>query len=145
MLDANWRESILKHFQPGIARLTLVSDPDGLVTEEGTLTAIKDRGFDVILFEDSIAFRYAYESNYRARWDEGQQTDLVVLLRAEAELDALPYDLLHAANRRLKFSLHALFPNLNYPVVESLDTELLDSPGTAASSYAEARPLRRGR
>ena len=31
---ANWRDSILKHFQPKISRLTLVADPDGLLTEE---------------------------------------------------------------------------------------------------------------
>lgn len=136
MLGANWRESILKHFQQGIARLTLVSDPDGLVTEEGMLTAIKERGFDVIPFEDSIAFRYAYESNYRSRWDEGHRTDLVVLLRADADLEALPYDLLRAANRRLTFSLHALFPNLNYPVLESLDSELLDPLSAAYERQA---------
>ena len=29
---ANWREHILAHFQPHIARLTLVADPDGLLT-----------------------------------------------------------------------------------------------------------------
>lgn len=123
---SNWRESILKHFKKGIARLTLVSDPDGLLTEEGTLTSIKDRGFDLIPFEDAIAFRYAYESKYRSLWDQGHKTDLVVVLRAEGSLDTLPYDLLHAANRRLEFSLHKLFPNLNYPVLESLDSAHLD-------------------
>jgi hypothetical protein len=32
---ANWRGNNLKHIQPNIARLTLVADPDGLLTEEG--------------------------------------------------------------------------------------------------------------
>ena len=41
---ANWRDTILKHFQPKISRLTLVADPDGLLTEEGLLTAIRQRG-----------------------------------------------------------------------------------------------------
>ncbi len=124
---ADWRESILKHFKRGIARLTLVSDPDGLLTDEGTLTAIKDRGFDLIPFEDSISFRYAYESKYRSVWDQGQKTDLIVILRSEAELASLPYDLLHVIDgRKLEFSLYKLFPNLNYPVLKSLDSAYLD-------------------
>ena len=123
---ADWRDSILKHFKRGIARLTLVSDPDGLLTEEGTLTAIKDRGFDLIPFEDSIAFRFAYESKYRSIWDQGRKTDLVVVLHSEGELESLPYDLLQFG-RRLEFSLHRLFPNLNYPVLESLNSAHLDA------------------
>ena len=123
---ADWRETILKHFEKNISRLTLVSDPDGLLTEERMLTEIKDRGFDLIPYEDSIAFRFAYESQYRSMWDRGQTTDLVVVLRSEHDLDSLPYDLLNAG-RKLEFSLHKLFPNLNYPVVETLDASLLDS------------------
>ena len=34
---ANWRDTILKNFKPKISRLTLVADPDGLLTEEGML------------------------------------------------------------------------------------------------------------
>ena len=39
---ANWRDTILKNFKPKISRLTLVADPDGLLTEEGMLSAIQD-------------------------------------------------------------------------------------------------------
>lgn len=123
---ASWRDTILSHFTPGSARLTLVSDPDGLLIEEGVLTEIKARGFDLIPFDDSIAFRYAYESTYRTIWDQGGTTDLVVVLHAEQGLEALPYDLL-CAGRQLAFSLHRLFPHLNYPVVASLDRSHLDA------------------
>jgi len=58
---ADWRDTILKNFQKHIARLTLVADPDGLLTEERMLSAIKDRGFDLIPFDDPVAFRFAYE------------------------------------------------------------------------------------
>src|SRR3954451_1015554 len=123
---ANWRDSILKHFKPKISRLTLVADPDGLLTEEGMLSAIRDRGFDLMAFDDAIAFRFAYESQYRSRWDRGQNTDLVVVLRsAEQQLNKLPYDLLKAG-RPLTFALHQLFPKLNYPVIAGLDREYLD-------------------
>jgi hypothetical protein len=109
---ANWRDHILKHFQPNISRLTLVADPDGLLTEEGMLSAIRERGFDLIPFDDPIAFRFAYESQYRSAWDQGQKTDLVVVLRSsEQQLGKLPFDLLKAG-RQLSFALHQMFPKL---------------------------------
>lgn len=129
---ANWRDHILMHFQPKISRLTLVADPDGLLTEEGMLSAIRQRGFDLIPFDDPIAFRFAYESHYRSVWDQGQKTDLVVVLRsAEQQLGTLPYDLLKVG-RQLTFALHQLFPKLNYPVIFELDRSYLDA---IAESY----------
>ncbi|TFH13419.1 MAG: BREX-3 system phosphatase PglZ, partial [Lentisphaerales bacterium] len=89
---ATWRDRVLKEFPSQVARLTLVADPDGLLTEEGILTGLKDQGFDLIPFEDPVEFRYAYESRYRANWDRGATTDLVVVLRSQArDLDTLPY------------------------------------------------------
>jgi len=129
---ANWRDSILKHFQPKISRLTLVADPDGLLTEEGMLSAIRQRGFDLIPFDDPIAFRFAYEAHYRSVWDQGKNTDLVVVLRsAEQQLNKLPFDLLKVG-RQLTFALHQLFPKLNYPVLFELDRTYLDA---VAESY----------
>lgn len=123
---ANWRESILKHFKPRVARLTLVADPDGLLTEEVMLSEIRNRGYDLLPFADSIAFRFAYESQYRSLWDAGNKTDLVVVLRSsEQNLKALPFDLLKAG-RQITFALHQLFPKLNYPVIAGLDRACLD-------------------
>ena len=132
---ASWRDTILKNFKPKISRLTLVADPDGLLTEEGMLTAIKDRGFDLIPFDDPIAFRYAYESQYRRKWDTGQTTDLVVVLRsAESQLDKLPFDLLKAG-RQLPLALHQFFPKLNYKVIAGLDREYLDDVDEAYQKH----------
>lgn len=132
---ASWRDTILKNFQPRIARLTLVADPDELLTEEGMLSAIKARGFDLIPFDDPIAFRFAYESQYRNQWDTQQTTDLVVVLRsAEPQLHTLPYDLLQAG-RHLTFALHQLFPKLNYPVLEKLDRAYLDAVDAEYQKY----------
>ena len=122
----NWRAHILQEFAPQIARLTLVADPDGLLVEEGVLQGIQDRGFEVIPFEDHIAFRYVYESTFRARWDRGEDTDVAVVLRtASSDLNSLPYDLLQAG-RQLSFTLGDVFPTLSYPVVAALDRSDLD-------------------
>lgn len=123
----SWRDQILRAFTPQVARLTLVADPDGLLLEEGVLEGIRERGFELIPFEDHVSFRYVYESKFRSRWDRGEKTDLVVVLRsASHDLDALPYDLLQAG-RKLSFSLSDLFPNLSYPVVAALDRADLDA------------------
>ncbi len=123
----DWRDAILNEFVPRVSKLTLVADPDALLTEERLALALRERGFDLIEFNDSIEFRYAYESNYRSLWDLGESTGLVVVLRLpNTALDALPYDLLRAG-RKLAFSLSELFPHLSYPVVEQLDRSLLDA------------------
>jgi len=121
----NWRDYILEDFQEPVHRLTLVADPDGLMLEEELLSAIRQNGFDLLPFEDSIAFRYAYESSYRQHWDEGHDTDLVVILRSpEASLGSLPYDLLQSG-RKLAYGLPDLFPRLSYPIINNLDRTYL--------------------
>ena len=99
------------------------------------LSAIRERGFDLIPFDDPIAFRFAYESQYRSQWDKGQNTDLVVVLRsAEQQLNKLPFDLLKAG-RPLTFALHQLFPKLNYPVIAGLDRAYLDAVDEAYQKH----------
>ena len=123
----SWRDAILNDFVPNVSKLTLVADPDSLLTEEKLALELRGRGFDLIEFNDPVEFRYAYESKYRSLWDRGEHTDLVVILcLQDAELGSLPYDLLQAG-RKLSFNLGELFPNLSYPVIEKLDRSLLDS------------------
>jgi hypothetical protein len=132
----SWRDQILREFTPNVARLTLVADPDGLLLEEGILEGIRERGFELIPFDDHIAFRFAYESKFRSRWDRGEHTDLVVVLRSAAsELGGLPYDLLQAG-RTLSFNLGDVFPNLSYPVVAALDRGDLDALYEAQEVHA---------
>ena len=124
---STWRDAILNDFVPNVSKLTLVADPDCLLTEEKLALELRGRGFDLIEFNDPVEFRYAYESKYRAIWDRGAHTDLVVILRLQdAELESLPYDLLQAG-RKLSFNLGDLFPTLSYPVIEKLDRSLLDA------------------
>ncbi|MDA3788016.1 MAG: hypothetical protein PF503_05940 [Desulfobacula sp.] len=124
---SDWRQTILEEFIPNVSQLTLVADPDSLLTEEKLFATLHQRGFDLIEFDDPIEFRYAYESKYRSLWDKGEYTDLVVVLRLQnSELSCLPYDLLQAG-RKLSFNLGDLFFNLSYPVIEQLDRSMLDA------------------
>lgn len=119
---STWRETILDEFVPNVSNLTLVADPDDLLTEETLSLELRSRGFEVIEFGDPVEFRYAYESAYRSRLD----ADVVVVLRDDVSaLECLPFDLLEKG-RRLSFSLGKLFPKLSYPVIEELEKSLLD-------------------
>lgn len=132
---ADWRDLILGDFTPELSRLTLVADPDGLLTEEKVQAGIRDRGFELIPFDDPVAFRLAYETRYRSIWDAGHSTELVVALRSEAEsLRSLPYDLLKRG-RQLDYRLSEIFPNLSYPVIQILRPDQLDQLYRAQESH----------
>ncbi|NCO57328.1 MAG: alkaline phosphatase [Nitrospirae bacterium CG18_big_fil_WC_8_21_14_2_50_70_55] len=138
----SWRDPLLAHFTPeiaAVARLTIVADPDQLLTEAGIIEGIHLRGFEVISIDDHAAFRYAYEQRFRRVWDAGDSTNLVVVLRApRAELDWLPFDLLQEARRDLRllsFSLAELFPNLQPHVVAELDRHDLDAVFEAQQAH----------
>lgn len=134
--NRSWRDRVLREFTPELSRLTLVADPDGLLLDEGISAGIRQRGFDIIEFEDHVAFRYAYESTYRTAWDRGEATDLVVVLRSGlSDLASLPYDLLQAG-RHLAFGLPGLFPNLTTSVVAALDSSEFDGLWAAQAQYS---------
>ena len=101
----SWRDTILAAFVPQVSRLTLVADPDALLTEERLRLELRHRGFYLIEFSDPVEFRYAYESQYRSIWDRGDTNSLVVALRLpDSAIDTLPYDLLRAG-KRLSFNM----------------------------------------
>ena len=126
-MQNSWQERILKEFIPQVNRLTLVADPDYLLTEEDILQRLRERGFDILLFEDPVAFRFAYESKYRSKWDNGDSSiELVVVVHEEAtNLRSLPYDIFQT-NRKLSFNLGDIFPNLSYSMIKLLDRSDLE-------------------
>lgn len=133
----SWRGDILGNFPPGVHRLTLAADPDGLLTEEGVAAELERRGYETLEYgDDPIAFRYAYERDYRSRWESGEEPCLIVLVRGESrELSALPYDLVKLG-RKLSFGLGDLLPNLAYSTLSELDREYLDRLYTAYQRHA---------
>ncbi|HEY9692445.1 MAG TPA: BREX-3 system phosphatase PglZ [Oculatellaceae cyanobacterium] len=125
-----WRDRILAEFTPQVAQLTLVADPDNLLTEVELLQQIRARGFEIIPWEGASAFRYIYESKYRSR-----QQDLAVVLKKELdELNSLPYDLLKTG-RKIYFNIKQLFPTLSYSVVNALERSDFDALARAQTEY----------
>jgi len=121
---SDWRNFILDRFAPNVNALNIVTDPDILFSEEKLVSQLKDKGFDLIEFKDSVEFRFFYESNYRKKEESGN--DLIVVLKgSRAKLDLLPYDLL-TTGKTFHFSLSDIFPDLNYPVLQQIDRQHLD-------------------
>ncbi len=133
----SWRGSILGEFPPEAYRLTLAADPDGLLTEEGVAAELERRGYDTLEYgDDPVAFRYAYERNYRSHWEAGEEPCLIVLVRGESrELNALPYDLIRSG-RKLSFGLGDLLPNLEHSTVSKLDREYFERLYAAYQQHA---------
>jgi hypothetical protein len=131
----DWRGQILQVFVPQVTPLTLVADPDGLLLEEKLTEGIRARGFEILDYDDPVAFRFAYESKFRSHLGEDDRADLVVRLADGAsELDSLPYDLLEIG-RQLSFDLADIFPTLSYPVVTDLDRGDIDVLYQAQQQY----------
>lgn len=145
--SSGWRSFILQHFSESsskASRLTVVSDPDGLLTEPGVVGILSAQEFELVTFGDPVAFRYAYESRFRQHWDRGEGAHLVVVVRnGRGELNQIPYDLLaeaHSSGRILSFSLGQLFPTLAPSVLSELDAEHFDVVANALE-YASSENL----
>ena len=94
-----WIDRILKEFPEDLSRLWIAADPDDILLDEQVLSGLRERGFEVLPFEDSIAFRAEYEERYRSAWDGGEVAPakaLVLHLRG-TDTSALPWDYLKLA------------------------------------------------
>jgi hypothetical protein len=132
----DWRDIILKHFVPGVGPVTAVSDADALFRDPGVFRAIGERGFALVQFEDSISFRFDYETRYRPRWDAGDAVEIAIVFKpGEREFETLPADVL-TGTRRLSFTLKDVFPKLSYSVVSQLETVHFDALYRAQAQYA---------
>jgi len=131
----NWRDIILRDFTPGVARVSVAYDPDGLLAEQRLVDAIQQRGLEVLPFEDDVQFRFAYESRFRSQWDSGLPAEVVVLAHCRPDDNAaLPFDIANNG-RVIAFSLADLFPQLSYSVVASLCPDDLDALYTAVNAF----------
>ncbi|MHB8165993.1 MAG: BREX-3 system phosphatase PglZ [Sulfuricella sp.] len=132
-----WIDRILSEFPSDLARFWVAADPDGVLLDEQILSLLRERGFEVLPFEDSVAFRAEYEERYREAWDrneEGPARALVLHLRS-AETGELPWDYLRQA-RIVPLSLANLFSKLSYGVVRQVGAEHLADLFDAQSRHA---------
>ena len=133
----SWTERILQAFPEDLSSFWIASDPDNLLLDENILRVLRDRGFEVLPFEDSIAFRVEYEERYRDAWDRGAEgaSKALVLQFQGADLNFLPWDYLRHA-RRVDLSLADLMPKLSASVIRQIDSSDLERLFAAHNSHA---------
>src|SRR5271157_4669868 len=107
------REQLLSLFPAHTHPLTLVSDPDGLITDESILSALIERGFTIIQETDPVLLRYRVEQVKPFR-----SLNPVIVL-TDGALEALPYDLWQQG-QHFMLALYTFFPNLSYPILRAL-------------------------
>ncbi|MEI7990334.1 MAG: BREX-3 system phosphatase PglZ, partial [Chloroflexota bacterium] len=100
---------------------------------EGVILALAQRGFQVIQENDTVLLRQRVEE---ARPFDSQHPLLVISV---GMLEDLAYDLYQPAYR-LTLSLHDYFPNLAYPVLQTLSPEQVER---LAACQPVAQPLSR--
>ncbi len=113
LFDQSLPARILRPFPRHVHALTLVSDPDALLTDEALLATLTSRGFALIAETDPVLLRHRVETLRPFTPDR----PLVVV--TAGPLNALPYDLWQQGHM-VELALHTFFPNLDYPMVRLL-------------------------
>ena len=134
----HWIDRIVQEFPADVSRFWIACDPDNLLLDERILHNLRDRSFEVLSFEDSVAFRAEYEERYRVSWgrgEEGSATALVLQFR-EADANKLPWDYIQKG-RKVSLSLADLFPKLSYSVVRQMDSRHHEALFQAHNKYAK--------
>lgn len=139
-----WTDRILREFPADLSRFWIACDPDDLLLDERILHGLRERGFEVLPFEDPVAFRTEYEERYRAAWDRGEEgtSKALVLQLRGTDLNTLPWDYVRMG-RKVSLSLADLFPRLSYGVVRQMDSEHHEALFLAHNKHA-TQPLGEG-
>jgi len=118
-----WRQKVLDKFNLEMHRLILVADPDGILKDESILGYLSSKGFEILEYNDPVAFRYIYEAEFR----EQKSRKLLVQVLGK-NLKVLPFDVLNMGVS-VTLSLADFFPKLSYPVLKQLE------PGVVGRLY----------
>jgi len=130
----DWVRLIADRFDKEAARLYFVSDPDGLLAASEVELELRRRGFEVIGYEDPVAFRYIYESRVRPALLTEPGYAVIVDL-GEGSDRSVPYDI-YLEGRYLTITLGQLVPRLSLQVVREIPKEDLGSLVDLAQRYS---------
>lgn len=140
---STWRDRVAARLPPGIARVTVIADPDGLLGDEALVAQLLARGQTLLRYEDPVAFRRAWQA-LRARWSAGAQEEVLVAVQGDASVArGLPFDVVRSA-RIEQLRTYDLFSTLPPAHLTSLPRAELDrvdalaaKRGTGSSQRAE--------
>ncbi|MFC4402379.1 BREX-3 system phosphatase PglZ [Gracilibacillus xinjiangensis] len=129
---SSWREEILYIFEKPLSPLYIVSDPDGLLNDEKVLTVFQEKNIAVVDIQDTISFRYIFETKYRTVL---KNREVSLIVRTDKDnLNSIPYDLLRTGSKH-NIGLSSIFPKLSYPVIKKLNITDIDALYTVYGQY----------
>jgi hypothetical protein len=119
---SQWLDRILGLFPVDVARFWIACDPDDVLLEENLLSKLRERGFELLPFEDPVVFRTEFEERYRSKWDLGRAgpAGSLILHFRSIEPNELPWDYIRSG-KTVRLSLANLFPKLSYNVVSQVE------------------------
>jgi hypothetical protein len=125
-----WTEKLASHF-PSKGNLYIVSDEYGFFDRREVLQVFAQKGITIHTYQDSIVFRYQYETSFRHEDRQSRPTWIITI--AANQFNQLPYDILCNAIR-LDISWESIFPSLDPTVVQYCPDEVFSLLYDASSN-----------
>jgi hypothetical protein len=118
-------EHLVARIHPEVSPLWAVADGDGLFRSDEVARLLAERGINVLIYDDPVAFRFLYEHEVRPQL-ESQHTVCVVIVVDPGNhgLRCLPADI-YEASRHIEVALGDLFPKLSRKVLRELEPSVL--------------------
>ncbi len=137
---SDWRCHVLDKITREDSQLVIVCDPDGLLQEENVLSSLKGMSYTVVVYDDPVAFRYLYESEYREKWDKKEESKTrMLLLVKNRDFRVVPYDIIKRGCV-VSIGIPDIFPKLSYAIVEKIENVYFEALYQAHEEY-EGKPL----
>lgn len=128
---STFEEHLIAKIHPEVSPLWAVADGDGLFRSDEVARLLADRGAEVLVYDDPMAFRFRYEHEVRPRLESADPGCHVIVVDPDNDgLRCLPADV-YEASRHIEVALGDLFPTLSRKVLRELE------PGVLAGLWAK--------
>lgn len=122
---STFEEHLIAKIHPEVSPLWAVADGDGLFRSDEVARLLADRGAEVLVYDDPMAFRFRYEHEVRPRLESADPGCHVIVVDPDNDgLRCLPADV-YEASRHIEVALGDLFPTLSRKVLRELEPSVL--------------------
>ena len=117
-------EHLVERFHTEVSRLWAVADPDGLFRSDVVNRLLAERGIEIVVFEEPIAFRFFYETTMLPKLQTGDAAYAILFDPRNDGFLRLPADI-YGQSQKIEVSLGDLYPKLSRSVLKELDPAVL--------------------
>jgi hypothetical protein len=117
-------EHLVEKIHGQISLLWAVADPDELYRSDVVNRLLADKGMEIVVFGDPVAFRFFYESSMRSKIEEKAGGFVILFDPLSTGFTRLPADI-YSKSQKLDYSLADLFPKMSRKVLRELDPGVL--------------------